>query len=57
MTTVDRLVTALADRSLIVQDLARASRPAIVVSNLDDVIQSRWSSDGTRTRFRRASEP
>jgi eukaryotic-like serine/threonine-protein kinase len=38
-------------QSLIVQDLASGSRPTTVASNLDAVIQSRWSPDGTRIYF------
>jgi Protein kinase domain/WD40-like Beta Propeller Repeat len=38
-------------QSLIVQDLASGSRPTTVASDLDAVIQSRWSTDGTRIYY------
>ncbi len=38
-------------QSLIVQDLASGSRPTTVASDLDAVIQSRWSPDGTRIYY------
>jgi serine/threonine protein kinase len=38
-------------QSLIVQDLASGSRPTTVASNLDAVLNSRWSPDGTRIFF------